>query len=297
MDEEDILLLRADLIQHLQKAYADLRRLADENIQTVVLMKPTPALREAFFELNVHLVACLDYIGHYVRQYWCTPGGDMRAYFLCSHIHLNRESVESRIKKTYPELLSTNPALYNLILRYQPSIHERGSVIEELRVMNNSGKHAQLIPPKSLEQLQGITIHRRSGLASAPPLWIWAKEVALGHDSHLLGGDGSVLGFGGITGASTADILGLTADAVIRGDSSDDIRIYPFLCLWFAEGISLPLLQFSGSATNIVCNIVLDFLATIAVHTPTVKLPPLPIFWQIFASEKLTNDGTITTVE
>ena len=150
---------RQDINALLIRSNDDFTKIEDEYIESLQAQKVSSALRIDIKNFCENLRSVLDYLAQEIRQKHCPPASPKDRFYF--PIRQDYSTFESTLRKSFPDLKSSCPDLWDYLESIQP-YHPGYVWLSHFNQLNNENKHGSLVEQTRIER-QEVRVTTQSG--------------------------------------------------------------------------------------------------------------------------------------
>jgi len=126
-----------------------------------------------------NLRSILDYIAHEIVDNYCPNANPKNNLYFPIRSDLNAFEVE--MSKSYPDLITNNKKVYDILKKYQPFGNEENKWLTFFNKLNNENKHEKLVA-QTRKETKNVTVTGQGGGSVS-----WGSAVKFGNGVSVMG--------------------------------------------------------------------------------------------------------------
>ena len=151
---------KQDINALLIRSNDDVTKIEDEYNESLQAQKVSQALRINIKNFCENLRSVLDYLAHEIREKYCTHANPKDRFYF--PIRLDYSTFESTLRKSFPDLKSSCPDLWDYLESIQP-YHPGYVWLSHFNQLNNENKHGSLVEQTRIVERQEVRVTTQSG--------------------------------------------------------------------------------------------------------------------------------------
>jgi hypothetical protein len=168
-----------DIEALLKRAETTLQKISSEYDNSLHSKTVSADLRIDIKDYFSNLRSILDYIAHDIVDKYCPKANPKNNLYF--PIRVDQNSFESEMNKSYPDLISNNKTVYNILENLQPFKIDENKWLILFNKLNNENKHERLVAQIRTET-KNVTVSGQGGGSIS-----WGSGVTFGNGVCVMG--------------------------------------------------------------------------------------------------------------
>jgi hypothetical protein len=170
---------KSDIESLLERLHKSLQKITSEYKNSLTIKTVSAELRIDIKDYFSNLRSILDYLAHEIVDNYCPNANPKNNLYFPIRSDLNAFEVE--MSKSYPDLITNNKKVYDILKNHQPFENEENKWLIFFNKLNNQNKHEKLVA-QTRNETKNVTVTGKDGGSVS-----WGSGVKFGNGVRVMG--------------------------------------------------------------------------------------------------------------